>query len=269
MNLKALGKNKKGLTLLEVLVASAVLLIVALPLLNMFVYNAALLKNTDSTEDTTYLAQSVMEDLQPLGYGSLYSQTPAPGDKGSYQIKSVLNSSTVYVTRQVSIDRLPYGSFNGLVSGTACYAHLIANGSTGTFTCPDGKLYTGSLSTAVSVTSYDVTFGGVKYPLNKPAGANLILIINAGSSAIPALTINLPGDKSVPYVLYALSPDDAVKQTVTVANGNASSKEYRKYSSAGDPPPAYMLVNAVVKVYKPDGTTTDSTFQDTLQVQLP
>jgi hypothetical protein len=94
------------------------------------------------------------------------------------------------------------------------------------------------------------------------------LIINAGASSIPSLTITLPSDKSVPYVLYALSPDDSVSQTITVTNGNSNSKEYRKFVSSGDPPPAYMLVNAVCKVYKADGSV-DSMFQNTMKVSLP
>lgn len=269
MVFRGMKTNKKGLTLLEVLVATFVLVIVSLPLLNMFVYNTTLVKKAEDMGDTTYLAQSVMEDLQPMGYGALYGLSPTPGAKGSYQIKSVINSSTVYVTKQVSIDRIPYGSFNSLVSGAACYAHLIVSGSTGTFVCPDGKLYTGAISSAVTITSSNVTLGGSSHPLNKPSGANLILIINAGTSSIPSLTINLPSDKSVPYVLYALSPDDTIAQTFTITNGSSSSREYRKYTSAGDPTPAYMLVNAVVKVYKPDGTTVDSLFQNTMKVNLP
>lgn len=274
--MKAGGKKStRGFTLLEVLVAVFVLAIVALPLLNMFVFNTTLVRYAKNIGDTTYAAQAVMEDLQPLGYGALYNLAPAPGAKGSYQIKSVVSSSTVFVTKQVSIDRIPYGSFNNLVGGTACYAHLIISccGSSATFTCPDGKTHAGlSLTSAVSLTATTVTIGGNTYNLNKPAGTNLILIINAETSPVPSLTITLPSDKSVAYVLYALSPTDANAQNITVSNGSANSKEYRKYNSktdaSKDPPPSYMLVNAVCKVYKADNTV-ESIVQNTLKVSLP
>jgi len=273
MNLKAASNNKKGLSLLEILIAVFLLAIVATPLLNIFVFNTAVVRNTAAMQDTTYAAQSVMEDLQPLGYSALYSLAPAPGAKGSYQIKSVLNSSTVYLTRTVSIDRIPYGSFNDLVAGTACYAHLIISGSTAILTTPDGVMRTGlSYAAGVSVASSTITIGGNTYNLNKPTGSNLILIINARASAIPALTVTLPSGGSVTYVLYALSPGDSNVQNITVNNGSANSKQYRKFNSktgsTQDPPPAYMLVNAVCKVYKADNSV-DSIVQSTLSVNLP
>jgi prepilin-type N-terminal cleavage/methylation domain-containing protein len=256
---KDILKNEKGFTLLEVLVAVFVLAIVALPLLNMFVYNTAVVRKTADMQDTTYAAQAVMEKLQPLGYGELYALAPAPGARGEYSINSV--------TRTISIDRYPYGPFNHLVSGTACYAHLIVRGSTATFTCPDGSCHAGlSYASGVSVTASSVTLGGHTYSLNKPAGSRMILIINAGSSAIPALTVTL--DSSVPYVLYALAEGDANAQNITVNNGNPNSKQYRKFNSSGDPPPSYMLVNAVCKTYGAGGAV-ESLAQDTLKVRLP
>jgi prepilin-type N-terminal cleavage/methylation domain-containing protein len=269
-------KNEKGMTLLEVLVAVFVLAVVALPLLNLFVFNTTLVRNAKNIGDTTYAAQAVMEDLQPLGYGDLYSLAPAPGAKGNYQIKSVMNSSTVYVKKQVSIDRIPYGAFNDLVSGAACYAHLIISncGSSATFTCPDGTPHAGlSLSSTITLTSSTVTIGGNAYNLNKPVGAKLILIVNARTSPVPSLTINLPSDKSVTYVLYALSPSDDHVQNITVNNGSATSKEYRKFNSktdaSKDPPPSYMLVNAVCKVYNAGNSSLEGIVQNTLKVSLP
>jgi prepilin-type N-terminal cleavage/methylation domain-containing protein len=269
MRLKIAVQNKKGLTLLEVLVAVFILAIIALPLLNMFVYNTSSVRLTANLQDTTYLAQAVMEDLQPLGYNALYSAAPTPGaSPTSYQIKSVVNSSTVYYTKLVTIDRIPYGSFNSLVTGTACYAHLIVSGTSLTFTCPDGKAYSVLSSSAITVGATKVTIGASEHDLNKPTGTNMILIINAGSSAISALTITLPSDKSVPYVLYALAPTDAKVQAITVNNGSTASKEYRKFNSTTDLPPTYMLVNVLCKVYK-DSSTVESMVQDTLRVNLP
>lgn len=271
MHIKMVKTNTKGLTLLEVLVAVFVLAIVALPLLNLFVYNTTLVRRADNIGETTYTAQAVMEDLQNLNYSELYSFAPQPGVKSNYQIKSVVNSGTVYVTKPVTIDRLPYGSFNNLVGGTACYAHLIISGGTATFTGPDGVMRTGlSYSSGVNMTSSAITIGGNTYDLNKPAGTNLILIINAGTSAIPNLTISLPS--SVVYVLYALAPTDTNVQSITISNGNANSREYKKFNSktdsTQDPPPDYMLVNAVCKVYGASGAV-ESLVQNTLKVHLP
>jgi len=267
MTHKTVKHDRKGLTLLEVLIAVFVLAIAALPLLNMFVYNTTLVRRNADAQDTTYTAQAVMEDLQPLGYGALYSLAPAQGVRANYQIKSVVNSSTVYVTKSVSIDRIPYGPFNNLVTGTASYAHLIIRSGTATFTCPDGNTHPGlSYSSGVSLTATTVTIGGNTYNLNKPAGTNLILIINAGTSAIASLTVTV--NSAIPYVLYAYSPDDAVAQNITVNNTNANSKVYRKYNSTNDPPPSYMLVNAVCKVYRADNSV-ESIVQNTLKVNLP
>jgi prepilin-type N-terminal cleavage/methylation domain-containing protein len=269
MKAKAVKKGNGGFTLLEVMVAVFVLAIVALPLLNIFVFNTALVRRAADMQDTTYAAQAVMEDLEPLGYADLYGLSPAPGTRGSYQIRSVADATTVFLTRTVSIDRIPCGPFDGLVSGAACYAHLIVSGSTATLTCPDGKAYFNlPYASGVSVAASSVTIGGNTYSLNKPAGAKLILIVNAGAQAIPSLSIALPADKSVPYVLYALSMGDGTAQNITVSNGAAASKEYRKYSSPGDPPPSAMLVNAVCRVYRADGSV-ESLAQGALEVRLP
>lgn len=266
MNPKALKNGNGGFTLLEVLVAVFVLAIVALPLLNLFVFNTALVRRAADMQDTTYAAQAVMEDMEPLGYAELYALAPAPGTRGDYRIRSVEDASTVTLARTVSIDRIPWGPFDGLVPGQACYAHLIVNGPAATLTCPDGRTYAGlSYSSGISVTASSVTAGGSTFSLNKPAGAGLILIINAGAQPISSLSIALPADGSVTYVLYALSPGE---QNISVSNGAAASKEYRKYNSSGDPPPSYMLVNAVCRVYRPDGSV-ESLAQGTLEVSLP
>jgi prepilin-type N-terminal cleavage/methylation domain-containing protein len=271
MTPKTAIRNNKGFTLLEVLVAVFVLSLVVLPLLNLFVFNTKVVRQTGEAQDVTYAAQSVMEDLQPLNYSNLYALSPSPGTKGSYQIKSVANSSTVLLTKTVSIDRIPYGAFNSLVSGTACYAHLIITGSNCTLTTPDGVMRSGlSSSSAITMTSTTITVGGTAYNLNKPSGANLILIINAGSSAISALNISL--NSNATYVLYALATTDSVTQNITVTGGGSNSKEYRKFNSksdsTADPPPSYMLVNAVCKVYAADNSTVTSIVQNTLKVSL-
>jgi hypothetical protein len=71
-------------------------------------------------------------------------------------------------------------------------------------------------------------------------------------------------------VLYALSPDDAVKQVITVSNATKL-REYRKYNTATDgtkdPLPDQLLVQAVCKAY--DNGTVESITQDILQVKLP
>lgn len=262
--------NNKGLSLLEVLVAVFVLAIVAVPLLNMFVYNTKLVRNAGDINENSYTGQSVIEDVQRLGYSALYAYAPLPGVKANYQIRSVTDSSVV-VTKPITIDRLPYGSFNNLVGGTACYAHLLISGGTASFTGPDGVMRTGlSTATAITLSATTITIGGSTYNLNKPAGSNLILIIHAGSSAIPAVSISVPA--TVPYVLYALNEEDDVKQSITISGGSTSSKTYRKFNSktdaSRDPLPDYLLVNVVCKVYGSDGSVENSV-QNTIQVSLP
>lgn len=259
------NKGIGGMSLLEVMAAVFVLTIVAVPLLNMFVFNTKLVTDIGKAGDTTYFGQAVMEKLSTsAGYGNLYSRTdlPKPGETKPVTINAL--------TKNVKIDRQPYGAFNSLVSGEACYAHLIVNGGSATFTCPDGKTYTGlSYAAGIAISSTQVTIGGVKHNLNKPAGARMILIVNAGKAAVAGLQVTLPADRSVPYVLYALSPADGVVQDIEIVNGHAAnSKEYRKYSSAGDPPPATMLVKAVCTVYG-GGNAVESIVQDVLQVGLP
>lgn len=263
-------KNKNGLTLLEVLLAVFVLAIVAVPLLNMFVTNTQLVRNAGEINKSSYTAQSVLEDVQRLGYSELYSYAPLPGVKANYQIRSVTDSSVV-VSKPVTIDRIPYGGFNNLVGGTACYAHLILSGSSATFTGPDGIMRAGlSYGSGITLSSTTMKVGSSVFDLNKPAGANLILIIHAGSSAIPAVSISVPA--SVPYVLYALNEEDPVTQSITVVGGSGTSKSFRKFNSktdsSKDPLPDYLLVNVVCKVYGDNGSVINSA-QNTIQVKLP
>ena len=262
-------KNQSGMTLLEVMLAVFVLAVVALPVLNLFVFNATLVRKTGEVGDTTYAMQAVMEDLKPLGYSALYACSPLPLAKGKYELKSV-SSPTVYVSRSVSIDRFPSGAFGDLVSGEACYAHLILSGSSASLTCPDGKRYTGlSYASGISVTATKATVGGVAINLNKPSGKNLVLIIHAGNAAISALSVNLNGTAAC--VLYALSPDDAVKQVITISNATKL-REYRKYNTATDstkdPLPDRLLVQTVCKAYDESGAV-ESIAQGMLQVKLP
>jgi prepilin-type N-terminal cleavage/methylation domain-containing protein len=262
--MKAVKANNKGMTLLEVLVAVFVLALVALPLLNMFVTNTALVRNAKNVGDTTYAAQAVMEDLQPLGYMDLYAFLPEPGAMGDYTVGAV--------TRKIRVDRCPSGVFDDLVSGTPCYAHLIVNGAKATFTSPDGALVSGiSSAQTISIGASAAKAGSSTLCTYDTAGKSLIVIINARTSEIPSLTVNLNG--SATYVLFALSPSDPVVQNISVTNPSVKGREYRKYNSkAGaeaDAPPAYMLVNAVCRVYKPDGTTLESIAQNTLKVNLP
>lgn len=275
MKRKALKKNS-GLTLLEVMLAVFLLAVIALPVLNQFMYSTMLVRIAKDKGDTTYAMQAVMEDLKPLDYDTLYASfNPKPGDKYyPYQLK--LLGSTQTVTKQVLIDRLPYGSFENFVSGEACYAHLILSGSSASLTCPDGKRHNLSSISAISFSATKATAGENTCNLNKPAGTTMILIIHAGSTGISGLTVNL--NNTAACVVYALSPDDAVKQTITVngaitTNGVTALREYRKYNTSSDektkdPLPCTLLVKAVCKSYGKDDKV-ESIEQGVLQVKLP
>lgn len=262
-------KNDSGLTLLEVMIAVCLLAVIAVPVLNQFIYSTMLVRISEDKGDTTYAMQAVMEDLKPLGYSALYTRSPLPLEKRDYQLKSV-SSPTVYVTKKVSIDRFPSGAFGDMVSGEACYAHLILSGGSASLTCPDGKRYNLSSISAINFSATKASAGGKTYNLNKPAGTTMILIIHAGTSAIPGFTVNM--NNTAACVMYALSPDDAVKQNVTVSNA-IKLREYRKYNTASDektkdPLPGTLLVKAVCKSYGEDGKV-ESIAQGMLQVKLP
>ncbi|NLY44959.1 MAG: prepilin-type N-terminal cleavage/methylation domain-containing protein [Tissierella sp.] len=55
-------KNRKGLTLIEVILSLAILGMITIPLLNMFVFSTVTNSKSEDVLDATYIAQQIMEE---------------------------------------------------------------------------------------------------------------------------------------------------------------------------------------------------------------
>ena len=255
--------NSKGLSLLEVLIAVFILTIVAGPLLNMFVTNTMLLRKSYEKTDATYDAKTLMENLYPLGYSALFQ-------KGTAGTPVLDSSSGKYYT--ISLEP---GGPGGLVSGTACYMHLIVNsGGSGAFAGSDGKLASGSLpavsaanlanlrlTTTVAGTTYALannSSGAVIMAGIKPAGATPVLIINT-KSITTTIKVTMANANSAACLAYAPS---AIPDGMISVSGALLSQTFQNDSS-----PTSMLVKAILKTYKTSSTSTqESVFQNTFLV---
>lgn len=252
--------NSKGLSLLEVMIAVFLLGIVAIPLLSLFAYNAALLRVSYNKTVSTYDAKSITERLYPLGYLDLFKA-------GTGSSPALDSASGKYYT----IDISPSGP-GGVVSGTACYMHLIVNGGgSGAFAGPDGKLESGSLPAVSAASLMDLRLSapeaGTAYSLTngsgaviasgtKPAGTKAVLIVNCRYDGAE-IGVTVAAGTSAAVLVY--TPASFPADHLNVHN-TAFSQLYRN-----DTPPASMLVSAVVKTYRdPSPGSQESVYQDTM-----
>lgn len=89
--MKRKGKNNSGFTLVELLVAIAILAIVVAPLLHSFVTGARLNAKSKKIMDATTVAQNVMEDIKATSLEELFEKTfEEKGEDGSVTEKKLV-----------------------------------------------------------------------------------------------------------------------------------------------------------------------------------
>lgn len=90
----SLKKNNKGVTLVEVLVAVAILVAVTVPLLNSFVSVAKVNAKSNRTQNATGVAQNIFEGIKQFGIQETYNEcNPATFDRSKFKIIPIEHSS--------------------------------------------------------------------------------------------------------------------------------------------------------------------------------
>jgi prepilin-type N-terminal cleavage/methylation domain-containing protein len=87
-----ISSNKRGMTLVEIIIAFAILAIISVPVMSLFVFTATMNTSSEKTTDYTYLAQSELEYIYSL------SQTQTFEEVGNILKNSDGYSETVLIT---------------------------------------------------------------------------------------------------------------------------------------------------------------------------
>ena len=161
--MKAL-KNKKAFTLIEVLLAIAIIAAVALPLLSVFLQSVKTDQAAKDVLNSNYIAQDYVENLDAQTYPSALATLPDHQEINHYFLSATIE---------------PYGSF-----GDYGYVHLIMydNGTMLTV-FPDGKWHQFSavpsqINLSLSAGVYTFSAGGIS--ITGPSGSvSCALLINA------------------------------------------------------------------------------------------
>ena len=122
--MKKIVKNRRGFTLLEVVLAVALIAMIALPLLTVFLQSVKTDKAAESVLNANYISQSYTETLDSKTYTQALSSTPTRVQVGDY-----------YLTGQI----FPHGSINASFDTQCDYAHLVVfSNETMLAVMPDG-----------------------------------------------------------------------------------------------------------------------------------
>ena len=177
-------QNRKGFTLIEVLLSIAIFAAIALPLMTVFLQSAKTDRAARDVMNANYIAQDYIETLDTKTYKQALSSVPALEAHGEYYLSTVIE---------------PYGNAkNTSFSGSDCvYAHLIMK-SDGSMLAvmPDGKwLEYSSVPAAISMSvsngSYSFSAGS-KTKTGTAAYNKCAVIISAmqkASGVSPAITL--------------------------------------------------------------------------------
>jgi len=179
--------NRKGFTLIEVLVSVAIFAAVALPLMSVFLQSAKTDRAARNVMNANYIAQDYIETLDAKTYKQALSALPNLEARGDYYLSATIE---------------PYGNAkNALFAGNDCvYAHLVMRSDGSLLTVlPDGQwLEYSSVPTAISISlsssGYTFSAGGktkagtaaysrcavLVSAMNWPGGASPLITAGAG-----------------------------------------------------------------------------------------
>ena len=201
-------KCKKGLTLLEVILAVAIFAMVTLPLLSIFVQSMNVDVKAGDVLNANYISQDYLEKLDTLTYADALSSQPNNASVGNYNFTAKI---------------MPYGSLTSLFSERCSYAHLILY-ENGTALCvmPDGKWHLfGSIPSSfmISVSGGQYSFTGGYTSITGPSGYNYCgMIVNAMKKP-DATTFSVTLGANCKGVLYVKKVDSG---EITFSGGSSS-----------------------------------------------
>lgn len=143
-------KCKKGVSLVEIILAVAIFAAITFPLLSVFVQSINVDKKSDDVLNANYISQDYLENLDKETYITALQKLPTNVMSGNY-------SYTAKIT--------PYGNLNYYFGQPCNYIHIIITDTAKTLcVMPDGKWYEfssipSSFSITMSYNSYTFTGG--------------------------------------------------------------------------------------------------------------
>lgn len=189
---KLLGK--KGMGLLETIIAIAILAAITLPLLSLFVQSAKTDEKARAVLNANYISQHYTESLETQTYYNALSSTPSMQKIEGYYLSAKIQ---------------PYGSINTDTSGAKSYSHLIIfdDGSM-LAVMPDGQW------TKFSSVPSDITYGTAGSSYTFSAGStsfsgtlehsSCVITVNA-MSQVGAKSVSITTTPNYKTVLYSQS----------------------------------------------------------------
>nr|WP_197714789.1 prepilin-type N-terminal cleavage/methylation domain-containing protein [Maliibacterium massiliense] len=235
---KALRRNKRGFTLIEVLVAVAILAILIVPLLSLFAQSASNGNHADAIVRATFSAITVLEERNALTYEALLAHASDTQGQGNLRIVTTLS---------------PYGSADALAGAAdPAYLHVVLRDTYALVLCPDGAALrydypAGDMT--LNVTSTSVL--GHSFPL---AGHDrLIVLVHGQGNLERALRIN---QGSGCYSVFYTAGTDASRYT---CNNSAFARVQLAMPN--------LLVNVRVEAFDASGTRC-AMMQETLSVPI-
>lgn len=187
--------NKKGMGLLETVIAIAILAAIALPLLNVFVYSAKADEKARAVLNANYISQNYTEKLETVTYEQALTNVPYRQEYQGY-----------YLTAKIQ----PYGSVADSSGSLVSYSNIIiySDGSM-LAVMPDGQWTTftsvpASMSFSTLGSSY--TFQAGTTTLSGSLEHSFCIVTINAMKQTAAISMNVSTTEVFKPVLYCKSP---------------------------------------------------------------
>jgi|GEM_PF-1639685 prepilin-type N-terminal cleavage/methylation domain len=181
--------SKKAFTLVEVILAIAIIATIALPLMSVFLQSAKTQRAAQGVLSANYISQDYIERLDTTTYGDALASRPNRTNRNGY-----------YLTAEIT----PYGTASSMFAGPCAYAQLVFYSTGGMLAVmPDGKYRMfASVPSSISISSggglYSFSGGGVTLSggmgraycavlinaMAKPSGSKCTVTLSANCKAL-------------------------------------------------------------------------------------
>lgn len=240
-------KNKKGLTLVEVLISLFILAFIMGPILAIYVQSITLNKQSECIMDANYLNQKVTEELYTKTYEEALDSQHTKVSSGDYF---------------TSLKIEPYGTNEDLFGSPPCYFHIVFTDEGGLYLCtPDGNYSIfdtapSNITIHTTANTYICDTGGSSLSGSKRSTAPCAVIVNMMyKPASVNLSLELHGNCTA--VVYCTNANES---DVTIAGDKTIFRGLKK----GDK----SLIIATVDIYNDiDDTTSLAVTENVMQLQ--